>query len=249
MGEQQKIQDDAYSFPYHYIPAFDDYFRHFIEESWGMAYCASIEFIIDELKKVQFETLIDVGCGDGRLLREIDKVFNEKQLVGVDTSKKAISLANSLNPNMNFKNIDISKIDSKYDIVTLIEVLEHVPVDGVESFVFDLSNLLNDNGIALLTVPSLNRNYDSRHFQHFSVALLRSLFENRFNIEEVIYIERIPSNLLDKFIYLYLNNRYLIIKNKTFLSCIYEYYKKRFVCDKYCQSYRIFIRLKKRHEL
>lgn len=64
----QKIQDDGYAFPYHYVADYKKGFSQCYNFPWGINYAATLEFLCDRLKKERFESLIDVGCGDTLIL-------------------------------------------------------------------------------------------------------------------------------------------------------------------------------------
>ncbi len=112
-------------------------------------------------------------------MQEIAERFPEKRVCGVDYSERAINLAKGFNPELEFLQIDIVKetIDSKYDLLTLIEVFEHIPPEEADNFVKSLHGMMNDNGILLLTVPHKNKRVSAKHYQHFDSALLRHYFD------------------------------------------------------------------------
>lgn len=244
MDKKQKLQERDYSIPYHYISSFHNGFSYTLSDSWGAAYCASIEFLVRELKKVEFSSLIDIGCGDGRLLREIDNVFEKKRLFGIDFSRKAIGFAKVINPSLNFSTKSIQSIEKRFDIVTLIEVIEHIPPKQLHCFINSITSVLNKNGHILLTVPNLNRPADPRHFQHFSVESLKALFDQEiFKIVAINFIEPIPKSLFGKFLHRFLFNSQFAIKNKQLLESFYNNYKRSFVCNQMEDSYRIYMKL------
>lgn len=249
MNKKQKIQDDSYSFPDHYIASYHNGFSYTVSDSWGAAYCASIEFIINELQKVNYSSLLDVGCGDGRFLRELDSVSGNKELKGIDYSKKAIDLAKVLNPSLDFTNEQIQSIDKKYDILTLMEIIEHLPLNEVSSFTKSLLSILKKDGYILLTVPSKNRTPDPAHFQHFTVQTLKDLFDhNIFEIVDIQFIEKIPRSCFHKIINRFFFNKHFAIKNEFLTKHFYNWYKKSFVCKKYKDSFRIYMKLKKKYD-
>ncbi len=97
MDEVQIKQDEEYSFPYHYVSRFRDGFSQTFNDTWGINYVSTIEYIIHRLQNENFNSLIDMGCGDGRLTQELAIEFPDKRILGVDYSRRAISLAKSLN--------------------------------------------------------------------------------------------------------------------------------------------------------
>ena len=71
MDNVQEKQDEEYAFPYHYVSQFRNGFTQVFNDTWGINYVSTIEYIIDQLKNEKFSSLMDIGCGDGRLVREL----------------------------------------------------------------------------------------------------------------------------------------------------------------------------------
>ena len=83
----QQAQEDQYSFPYHYLPSWSAkgliLARYW---PWGYRYLGGLMLVLDQLQPYRFASLIDIGCGDGRFLREAAKVYPDAHLLGVDYS-------------------------------------------------------------------------------------------------------------------------------------------------------------------
>jgi 2-polyprenyl-3-methyl-5-hydroxy-6-metoxy-1,4-benzoquinol methylase len=246
MKKIQKIQDDEYNFPYHYISQYRPNFTQTVSWSWGINYISALEFIIEEIKKENFGSIADIGTGDGRLVKEFSLNFADKEILGIDYSEKAINVAKAMNPDLNFIKLDIIKedIDQKFDVVTLVEVFEHIPLDKCEKFIFSLKNLLNNEGIIFITVPHKNKGLQNKHYQHFSLEVLKKYFNNYFTIEEVVFFEK--RSLFSKLIKDILVNRVFILNSLWARNLLYKLYKKNcfFASDKNCG--RIFLKLKKK---
>lgn len=92
------------------------------------------------VRELEFETIMDFGCGYGKALQNITERLNIKKSYGFDFSEAAISYANnhfrdeglqyyclkSLNID---ENVDFIKsvIGGKVDCILMIDLLEHVP--------------------------------------------------------------------------------------------------------------------------
>lgn len=189
---EQEIQDNAYDFPYHYVAQYRKTFTQTINDTWGICYVSTIEFLLKMLAQDDLNSIADVGTGDGRLVKEMSKGLNVKTITGIDYSAKAIKLAVALNPNLDFKCLDITEniVTDKYDAITLIEVFEHIPIDLTQRFIDGLVRMLNKNGYIYLTVPHINRAIDMRHFQHFTAEKISQYFDDYFHIEKVVYFEQ-----------------------------------------------------------
>jgi SAM-dependent methyltransferase len=228
------IQEKEYIFPYHYIPRFEGgIFAQYMNLNWGFEYLSSMEFIIDLLKEVPFESLIDVGCGDGRFCAEAAKRFPGRRICGVDISERAVSLARALNPELEFIRGDISDVSSLqdktykngFDLAVSIEVLEHIKPEEADRFLKNMAAFLKSGGKLLLTVPSVNSPLQEKHYRHFDYAAIEKLLQPYFKIEDVSYINRISLRvtLIRKFF----TNRFFIVNSQFFRKMLYRRYCKK----------------------
>jgi SAM-dependent methyltransferase len=93
--------------------------RHTRRLIWGM---------IDDL---QFQSVLDVGCGQGSPLQEIAIRRPRVELAGIDISPHAVELARKRMPSASFSVLDLTreKLDRKFDLIICTDVLEHIPDD------------------------------------------------------------------------------------------------------------------------
>jgi methylase of polypeptide subunit release factors len=94
LSDQQIIQENSYEYPYHYIPIWNGItFSQTHTLWWGYEYISYLHYVLDKVSQMDFESLLDVGCGDGRFLFELSRRFSSKRLSGIDYSKRAIDFA------------------------------------------------------------------------------------------------------------------------------------------------------------
>jgi len=188
MDKQQELQEQAYRFPYHYLPRFENrFFSQHEYWSWGYRYLGRLQVVFDILDREGFDSLLDIGCGDGRFLRETDQRYGNKKLLGIDYSETAIALAKRMNPHLEFELRDllVTPTSGEYDVVTLLEVIEHLPPDSLPAFITVVKGLLRPGGRLILTTPHTNVALDPKHYQHFNQAGLHELLKNDF--QEVVF--------------------------------------------------------------
>lgn len=113
------------------------------------------EYALEKLMEKKPSSVLEIGCGDGRFLKKICRLFpvrareyNEKAL------KKLAQMG-----------IPLDEEGMKYDFVMAFQVLEHV--EDVKGFLDLCVEKLNDGGYLLITVP----NNDSKYINEVDVIL------------------------------------------------------------------------------
>lgn len=106
----------------------------------------------DLLARHTFETVLDVGCGEGYLSRVLLDRFPGIRLTGVDVSAAAVEQAAIRCPEGRFLQADVAALrdwDERFDLVVCSEVLEHLedPAGALRVLA------ARSGGLALLTVP------------------------------------------------------------------------------------------------
>lgn len=250
MQKQQEMQDREYEFPYHYVPNYKDDFTQLFVWGWSKNYTSAIEFILDKIKEegAGIELIYDVGCGDGRITKELHDEFPNMNVIGIDYSAKAINLAKAMSLGVDYKCLDIISDTNleKSDAITLIEVFEHIPLDLCDAFVKSLFTILDDEGVVFLTVPHKNVSVSYKHFQHFDLISIRKYFGGFFVIEDVHYIQK--SSLCMKLFSKFMNNRLFIIKSRFLNNLYYHLYKKYCFHANESNCERLYVKLKKKRQ-
>lgn len=100
-------------------------------------------------------TIVDFGCGNGKILGEIKKINPKAKLIGLDVSEIALEQAKKELPGIEFyKIIDGEKFplsDETANFIFSSEVIEHI-YDTKNAFA-EISRVLRPGGKLLLTTP------------------------------------------------------------------------------------------------
>ncbi|MFN2595930.1 MAG: class I SAM-dependent methyltransferase [Pyrinomonadaceae bacterium] len=231
LSAEQAVQEAEYEFPYHYIPRYEGgNFSQVRKLRWGYEYLSYLRFVLARLESQEFDSLLDVGCGDGRFLRDASARFRGKRLVGVDLSARAVAYARLLSPGVEFVCGDITDGalapigEERFDVVTLIETLEHVAHDALGDFAAALRRLVKPGGTLVASVPSKNIKMSRKHYQHFDLASLAAALRPHFEIAEHHYLNRVSK--WERLVSAALTNRYFILNDQRLLNALFRRYER-----------------------
>lgn len=104
------------------------------------------------LKKGEKLKILDVGCGDGRLLNKI----KNQELFGVDVNLKELEKAEQRGVVTSRLNIDIEPLpykDDFFDVIISSEVVEHLLVP--DNLIKEAYRVLKNDGIFIVTTPNV----------------------------------------------------------------------------------------------
>jgi SAM-dependent methyltransferase len=219
------IQDAAYSFPYHYLVQLNNETpRIYRMLDWGMEYLTYLTVVRELLYRFGVgKRILDVGCGDGFLLNSLD-VQSFSKLAGIDLSERAIRLALALGKGPDFKAMDVDQINEKYDVITLVEVLEHIPDGQEQHFLSSISGKIVANGRLIVSVPSTVRPVVPKHFRHYDMNILKKrLGDAGLTVEEIwpVYARSI---LLERSIWL-LRNSFWVIRLSLLWKILWKWHR------------------------
>lgn len=233
--EKFQRQDLQYRYPYHYIPHFDEegYGTRFRIMGWGLEYLCYQLHIVKLVEKCHPASILDVGCGDGRFLGLLSDKISKK--VGIDLSERAISFAKAFHPEVDYRCIDIKDLNENFDVISCIEVLEHIPEEQVSQFIVNLSKRCNPNGKVIISVPTKILPLNKKHYRHYDLPLLLEQIhstDERYEVEKVEYIFHSPRWM--KILSILINNRFFVFEPFFLRKKLWErvWNKYRFATEK-----------------
>ncbi|MBN1304033.1 MAG: methyltransferase domain-containing protein [Anaerolineales bacterium] len=183
-----EAQESLYRLPYHWFP--EPWLRQFEREEKKRI----IHSLIHKHHNGVPSRYLDVGCGDGRWTSDIRDVltdiFNKDiDTYGIDFSERAIGFAKLIKPEIKFQvspGEDIPFPGSYFDLLTSIEVIEHVEDSSEKKYMTELRRVIHQEGLVLLTTPSWHLRLPEHHFRHYTVERLTRLANHAgFQVLEV----------------------------------------------------------------
>jgi len=170
--------------------------------------------LIETINKflIRKSSILDIGCGAGTLSFYLASEGN--YVTGIDISSYAIKKCSEsakflrLSSHCQFKtvNFETDIIYKKFDLILLIEVMEHLEKD--DAVLKKISKMLTVNGCLLISVPSRNaplyklgltKKFDKKagHLRRYNLIELKSLCKkNNLNVVFWLKTEGIIRNFL-----------------------------------------------------
>jgi 2-polyprenyl-3-methyl-5-hydroxy-6-metoxy-1,4-benzoquinol methylase len=142
-----------------------------------------VKFSYEYMKKYikDARQVLDIGCGTGSYIRALDK---NGVNIGIDLEIDALKIAKNY-INSNFLKASVLNLpfqDKTLDVITMWEVIEHLPVGTEHIAISEVKRVLTDNGIFILSTPNkhvisnmMDPAYFLRGHRHYNAKNLMKL--------------------------------------------------------------------------
>jgi len=137
------------------------------DENLSVAQNRKLETLLGNSEISENDKILDIGCGWGSLMLKAASDYN-CEVSGVTLSKNQYKYASKLLQDHNLTDkteimlMDYRKIESKFDHIFSVEMLEAVGHKGINDFFKKCAQILNKNGtiqVQVITIP--DEHYDS----------------------------------------------------------------------------------------
>jgi len=106
------------------------------------------------LGSIEFDSLLDVGCGSGDFLYQVDKAFAPQLLRGIDLSPQMIE--QSKNYNLDTRVQDLCSVEESFQVITAVfDMLNYLDKPSLQSFLVCIENSLTPQGYFLCDINTL----------------------------------------------------------------------------------------------
>ena len=163
---------------------------------------------IIEIIPPDVRTILDVGCGNGAFLNSLSDSY---QAIGLDSSQEALKYVQTKTVKGDIAALPFES--ASFDLVTCLEVLEHLSCDAFDKALFELQRVsrkyiiisvpnAEDLDYHLVICPVCRCWYNPhRHVRSFNSKKLEMLFEH-FELSELKEIGPLePQNKYNRFLY------------------------------------------------
>jgi len=106
------------------------------------------------LNSVEFDSLLDVGCGSGDFLRQMQSALEIPQVKGIDLSPLMVS--RTAKQGYDAQCIELCDLNGHYDVITAVfDMLNYLDKEQLERFLHCVKEHLSDGGLFLCDINTL----------------------------------------------------------------------------------------------
>ncbi|MEA2048316.1 MAG: class I SAM-dependent methyltransferase [Campylobacterota bacterium] len=106
------------------------------------------------LSSIEFDTLLDVGCGSGDFLHQMTSSLDISDVKGIDLSP--IMVDRTMEQGYDTECIDLCEVEGTYDVITAVfDMVNYLNREALKKFLACVKAHLNENGVFLCDVNTL----------------------------------------------------------------------------------------------
>jgi predicted TPR repeat methyltransferase len=106
------------------------------------------------LQTLEFDTLLDVGCGSGDFLSQMQKSLDIPQVKGIDLSP--LMVAKTQEKKLDASCIDLCQLEGKYQVITAVfDMLNYLDKENLKTFLACVFEHLEEGGVFLCDINTL----------------------------------------------------------------------------------------------
>lgn len=136
---------------------------------------------IDSINKGQKITLLEVGCGECRFVKKIQKLYSNIEITCIEINPDLAKIAVDLGCTVINKNILDVQLENQYDIVHCSHVIEHFGYPEITKVLDFLVSAVNSNGRLIVRSPLMWRYFyaDIDHVRPYPPESILNYFNNK----------------------------------------------------------------------
>jgi len=107
------------------------------------------------LHSLEFESLLDVGCGSGEFIRQISGAFPDARFIGIDLSPEMVRRARE--KGVDARCADLCDVEGRFDVITCVfDMLNYLSPEELPGFMRCLAARLRPGGLLLCDLNTLH---------------------------------------------------------------------------------------------
>jgi len=112
------------------------------------------EYYLETLESMEFDTLLDVGCGSGGFLAQVSHDYPHVEALGIDLSPVMVEMTQA--KGLNAQCIDLCKIEGQFDVITAIfDMVNYLDKKALKRFLGCIEKHLNVGGYFIFDINTL----------------------------------------------------------------------------------------------
>lgn len=112
------------------------------------------EYYFNTLDTLEFNTLLDVGCGSGGFLEELSIGYPHVSTKGIDLSPVMVEMTKA--KGLNAECIDLCRLDGKFDVITAIfDMVNYLDKKSLKRFLGCIEERLEQGGHFIFDINTL----------------------------------------------------------------------------------------------
>ena len=179
---------------------------NFKRHPWELARVKTLAKILEMIEDPEsISRVLDVGCGDGFIANNVLKELPVERIdcIDINLQDSEIRKLSSLYNDINFHNTFETLKTRKYNLILLLDVLEHIE-DDISFLIEIIEDYMDLGGYCLLTAPAFSCLFSShdrflRHYRRYNLKGLMSLINN-VHLESIccgyLFLSLIPIRLI-----------------------------------------------------
>jgi SAM-dependent methyltransferase len=186
---QAWLQERQYATPYHWEQTGNDEIEYRLRTEVVLELAGFPSSPSARINK----RLLDIGCGDARFAADAARCA---RTVGVDVSQRALTFARDLVPAATFLASGAEALpfsDGAFDVVTFLDVIEHIPDANEPAAVHEALRVLKPGGRFVISTNTDRSSREWKHYRHYSIDRFRRLFEGCRDLRLVGLIPYFPT--------------------------------------------------------
>lgn len=111
--------------------------------------------LISRISDIKPHHILDIGCGPGNSTYALKKVFEQAEIIGIDTSGDMLKMARETYPNIRFEQgyvpDDLNKLNESFDLIFSNACIHWIP--NQECLIREVFDRLSDGGTFAVQIP------------------------------------------------------------------------------------------------
>jgi SAM-dependent methyltransferase len=176
LGCKAWLQERQYDAPYHWRQRPNDEREYQLRTDVVLALTALSDADGGPNGRRDVPRVLDVGCGDARFTADAAR---RARTIGVDVSRRALGHARTLARGARFVACGAASLpfrSSSFDVVTLLDVIEHVPDADEWRVIAEARRVLRRGGQLVISTNTDRSARELKHYRHYPLPRFESLF-------------------------------------------------------------------------